>query len=177
MAIKRLSKDEWLEARQTWEADQTISFEALAERLGVSRPAVSKMAAKQGWVKAGSLDSINRAAHIKADAADIESLDQVTGKVTDEVTGETLKREPLKQSVELSTDLRARIIQSHRAELRKHASLFKLDDINRDFENGKKAKISAEMLAIRHKAERLAWGMDETQAEGKQIVIERSYGR
>lgn len=163
---KRLSKDEWLEARQAWEADQTLTFEALAERLGVSRPAVSKMASKQGWVKSGSLNSINRAAHIRADAAE----------VTSEVTGVTSKR-PLPESVDQSTELRSKLIQTHRAEWRHHAKLFPLEAIKGDYKTvGTSGKISAEMLAIRQKAERIAWGMDDDKSGDKAIVIERSYG-
>lgn len=161
--VPRLTKDQWLEARQRWEADPTLTFEALAAPLGVSRPAVSKMAEKQGWVKSGCLDSINRAAQVKADAAE----------VTPEVTGVTTKK-PQPASVELSTGLRSKLIQSHRAEWRRHAGLYPLETIKEDFDVGKSAKISAEMLQIRQKAERVAWGMEE-KAEAE-IVIRNPRG-
>ena len=64
--MARLTKDQWLEARQTWEADPTISYNTLAERIGVCDVAVLKAARREGWVKAGSLSSINRAAQINA---------------------------------------------------------------------------------------------------------------
>lgn len=111
------------------------------------------MAGKQGWVKSGSLDSINRAAHIRADALE----------VTQKVTGETGKR-PLPESVDQSTELRSKLIQSHRAEWRKHAGMFPLELIKEDYKkHGTAGKISAEMLAIRQKAERIAWGMDDNE--------------
>lgn len=164
--IKRLTQTEWLEARQSWESDQTLTFEAMSEKYGVSKQAISKMASKQGWVKSGSLDSINRAAQIRADAAEVDQ----------EVDSSTSKR-PLPESVDQSTELRSRLIQSHRAEWRKHAQMFLLDDIKRDYKQfGTAGKISAEMIAIRQRNERIAWGMDDDKSDGKQIVIERSYG-
>lgn len=165
--IRRLTSTEWLEARQSWEADPTLTFEALAERVGLTKQAVSKMASKQGWVKSGSLDSINRAAQIRADAAEVDSqVDQSTTK------------KPLPESVDQSTELRSRLIQSHRAEWRKHAQMFQLEAIKADYKTvGTAGKISAEMLAIRQKNERIAWGMDDDKSDGKTIMIERSYGR
>lgn len=164
--IKRLTQTEWLEARQSWESDQTLTFEAMSEKFGVSKQAISKMASKQGWVKSGSLDSINRAAQIRADAAEVDQ----------EVDSSTVKR-PLPESVDQSTELRSRLIQSHRAEWRKHAQMFVLDDIKRDYKQfGTAGKISAEMIAIRQRNERIAWGMDDDKSDGKQIIIERSYG-
>lgn len=164
--IRRLTTDEWLEARQSWEADMTLTFDAMSDKLGVSKQAISKMAKKQGWVKSGSLDSINRAAQIRADAAEVD------GKV-DQSTGKRL----LPGSIDQSTDLRSKLIQSHRAEWRKHAGMFTLEKIGEDYKkHGTAGKISAEMLAIRQKAERIAWGMDDDKSDGKTIVIERSYG-
>lgn len=148
---KRLTKEEWLEARQAWEADPKLSFMAISETCGVSVQAVSKMAAKQGWVKSGSLGSINRSAQIRADLAEVDA----------QVENSTEKK-PLPESVDKSTELRSRLIQSHRAEWRKHAGMFPLELIKEDYKkHGTAAKISAEMLAIRQKNERIAWGMDD----------------
>jgi len=157
--MARLTKDQWLEARQKWEADPTLSMGELAGQIGVSVAAISKTAKAQGWVKSGSLPSINRAAQVKADAAEVNG----------EVNGETGKK-PLPASIEASTELRAKLIQSHRAEWRHHARLFGLDAIKADFGEGKSAKISAEMLSIRQKGERIAWGMD-TEATDTTITI------
>lgn len=165
--IRRLTSTEWLEARQAWEADATLTFDALSDRIGVSRQAIGKMAAKQGWVKSGSLDSINRAAQIRADRA------EVAQKVAD-----ATDKKPLPESLDQSTELRSKLIQSHRAEWRKHAQMFQLEAIKADYKTvGTAGKISAEMLAIRQKNERIAWGMDDDKSDGKTIMIERSYGR
>lgn len=157
--MARLTKDQWLEARQKWEADPTLSMGELAGQIGVSKEAVSQAAKRDGWVKSGSLSSINRAAQVKADAGQLDGqLDASTGK------------KPLPASIEASTELRAKLIQSHRAEWRHHARLFGLDAIKADFDEGKSAKISAEMLSIRQKGERIAWGMD-TEATDTTITI------
>lgn len=163
--MKRPTPEQWLEARQKWEADPTLSIGAVAKKMGVSVEAVSKAVRRQGWVKATSLDSINRAAQVKADASQVEG----------DVEASTEKR-PLPASIEQSTDLRSKLIVSHRAEWRKHAQMFPLEKIAEDYKkHGTAGKISAEMLAIRQKAERIAWGMDSDQATPT-VVIDRSYG-
>jgi len=167
--MPRLTKDQWAEARIKWEADPTMTFEDVAQSLGVSRPAVSKMADKVGWVKSGNLQSINRAAHIRADTS------EVTGEVTGEVTLGAAKK-PLTASTELSTDLRSRLIQQHRVEWRNHSKLYPLEEIKAVFEIGKSGKITSEMIAIRQKGERIAWGMDDGDSNTT-ITIERSYGK
>lgn len=156
--MARLTKEQWLEARQRWEADPTASFVSIGGEIGVSHVAVMNAAKRDGWVKSGNLASINRAAQVKADSAEL------TSKLTGELTGVSAKR-PLAASIEASTDLRSKLIQSHRAEWRKHADLYALESIKADFNQGKSAKISAEMLSIRQKGERVAWGMDTDSGE------------
>jgi hypothetical protein len=116
-------------------------------------------------MKPDALAQINRAAQARADAAE----------VADQVADETVKK-PLPASAELSTDLRAKLVQAHRAELRKHAQLFPAETVAKDFEAGKRHKIMIEAIAIRQKAERAAWGMDDSTAQPT-IVIERSFGK
>jgi len=51
-------------------------------------------------------------------------------------------------------------------EWRNHAKLFKLEPILADYKkHGTAGKISAEMLSIRQKGERIAWGMDTDSAD------------
>lgn len=157
--MARPTKQDWLEARQRWEADVPMTMGQVAESMGVSVAAVSKTAKAHGWVKSGSLPSINRAAQVKADAAEVDG----------QVNASTAKK-PLAASVEASTELRAKLIQAHRAEWRRHASLYSLEGIKADFNEGKSAKITAEMLSIRQKGERVAWGMD-TEVSDNGIVI------
>lgn len=162
--MPRLNKEQWLEARQMWEASPTASFVSVGEHIGVSHAAVIKAAKRDGWVKSGNLASINRAAQIKADGTE----------VTDQVTADTNKK-PLAASTELSTDLRSKLLMTHRAEWRKHAGLYSLEDIKANFNIGKSAKITAEMIAIRQKGERAAWGLDSLNEGGDEIKIVRTY--
>jgi len=49
--MAKLSKEDWEKARAKWERSKTLSFEALAKDLGVSRPAVSNRAKAENWTK------------------------------------------------------------------------------------------------------------------------------
>lgn len=158
---KRLTPEEWRKARLKYESDKRVSFAEIAAKFGVSKAAVGKMALKQKWSKVGALESIARAAHLRADEA--------------EVDGNVDSQKPLPDSFERSTDLRTKLIQSHRAEWRKHANLFPLEEIKNSLTIGRSGKVSAEMIALRQKAERIAWGMDDVSQDNKTFVIERSY--
>lgn len=147
--MPRLNKDQWAKARELWESDPTANFETIAGLFGVSRVAVSKRAAGEGWEKVQPLASINEAAQLRADA-------KVSGE-TDKVSGETRKR----ATVEAAIDVRADVLERHRADWASHRKHFSLDAIAEEFENGKKAKISAEMLLLRQKGERAAYGLDD----------------
>lgn len=51
--MARLTKDQWAEARAWWESDASVSFQAIADRYGCSRPAVGQKAEKEGWARGG----------------------------------------------------------------------------------------------------------------------------
>jgi hypothetical protein len=87
------------------------------------------------------------------------------------------KEGPLPQSLKAYADNVDAILRLHRQEWAQHRTLYGLDAIAENFELGKAAKISAEMLAIRQKAEREAWGLNERGSETQEIVIVRSYGQ
>ena len=87
------------------------------------------------------------------------------------------KEGPLPQSLQAYAENVDTILRLHRQEWAQHRTLYGLDAIAENFELGKAAKISAEMLAIRQKAERAAWGLDEREGEKQEIVIVRSYGQ
>lgn len=160
---KRPSQEQKAAARIRWESNDTLTFEALADEMGVSDTAVRKWAKAQGWVKAGTLRQVNDRAHLKADA-------ESSGEVRAKFAGEHSKA-PATASVEGAVDLRAKVIQMHRAEWRKHASMFPLEDIRANFDVGRKAKISSEVLAIRQKCERAAWGLDDDQPKQAAVVV------
>lgn len=87
------------------------------------------------------------------------------------------KEGPLPQSLKAYADNVDAILRLHRQEWAQHRTLYGLDAIAENFELGKAAKISAEMLAIRQKAEREAWGLNDRESETQEIVIVRSYGQ
>ena len=145
---KRPSPDTWLSARKLWESDPTHTFESISKVVGVSRVAVSKRAEKEGWSRPESLRSIVEKAQLQADA-------KVTPKLSD-VSPETRKAE----TAQMAVDVRADVIDRHRSDWAQHRTHFDLPSIKDDFEMGKKAKISAEMLLLRQKGERAAYGLD-----------------
>lgn len=155
----RPSKDQWTQARQTWEADSSQSFESIAKTLGCSRVAVSKRADREGWERVQNLRQIVEKAQRKADTKRAAKVaPKVTGdaSVTTEVSAETSKAETVAQAI----DVRAEVIEKHRNDWDDHRELFPLTEIKANFEVGKQAKISAEMLMIRQKGERAAYGLD-----------------
>lgn len=147
--MARLTSDQWQEARQAWEADPTLTFEGLAERLGLSRQAVSKKAKGENWTKVGALRKVAEKAQLQADC-----------KVA-QVAGATAKNAE-QATFDASVEIRADVIDRHRSDWAEHRKLFTLKDIKDKFEAGKQAKISAEMLMIRQRGERAAYGLEDT---------------
>lgn len=145
--MPRLTADQWAAARIKWEADPTVTFTELGKALGVSEAAVRQRAKSESWMKTGAMRGIVERAHIKADA-----------KLRPNFDGEVQKA----GAIEAAEDIRADVIERHRADWAGHRQHFKTGDIAADFDVGKSAKISAEMLLIRQKGERAAYGLDDT---------------
>ncbi len=158
--MARLTKQQWDAARVKWEADPDATFRALGRDCGVTEAAVRQKAKAEGWTKFGSQKSINEAAQRKAD-------EKLRADFAAEVQKSSIR--------ELAEDIRAGVIERHRADWAEHRKHFTTTGIAADFEMGKSAKISAEMLSIRQKGERAAYGLDEVTGQDA-IVIERSYG-
>lgn len=153
---KRPSQEAWETARRTWEADPTQTFESIAKIIGVSHTAVSKRAnnPEDPWARQQSMREIVTKAQRRADAR------EVAAKVSAEAA--KVAAETRKESVaEAAVDLRADVLERHRADWAQHRTLFTLDAIKKEFEAGKSAKISAEMLSIRQKGERAAYGIED----------------
>lgn len=165
--MSRLSGIDWEAARVKWEADPTVSFADLGRQYGIAHTTLSRRAKNEGWRRVATDSAIRVRAQAQADAlsvADAATSDDLPGAVHSEThrrTDERTDQLPKTASVDASIDLRAKLVQTHRAEWRKHASLFTLEAIAGDFDTGKRAKISAEMLGIRQKGERAAWGLDD----------------
>jgi hypothetical protein len=143
---KRPSADSWLAARQRWESDPTQTFESIALQVGVSRQAACKRAEKEGWARPANLRQINERAQLQADAKVASKPVEV-----DSPSSKTLEQ--------AAVDVRAHVLEKHRTDWISHRALFTLADIAADFDRGKQAKISAEMLLLRQKGEREAYGL------------------
>lgn len=159
---RRPSREQKDAARIKWESTPA-TFADIGAEIGVSDTAVRKWASAEGWMKAGSLRSVNERAHIKADEGSSEEVRPKFG-------AEPVKA-PTTASVDAAVDMRSKVLQIHRAEWRKHSGLYPLDCIKADFDEGRKAKISAEMLLIRQRGERAAWGLEDGGKEQPSVTV------
>lgn len=150
---KRPSVETWLSARQQWEADPAQTHESIAKMVGVTRAAVQKRADKEKWERPQSLRDINRKAQLQADKKVALQLPEVAG-----VTG--------KNTEQAAIDVRSAVLESHRKDWIEHRRLFTLQHIAEDFNEGKKAKISAEMTILRQRGERAAYGLEDAGGSG-----------
>lgn len=153
--MPRLSAETWQIVRAEREAGE--SFGVLATRYGVNKAAIVRMAGREKWDDGSHLGATIRR--------------KVTEKVTGISPAATIKRKT--DAIDARAEEGANIIRTHREEWETHRTKFAVPD---DFEMGKMAKISSEMLIIRQKGERAAWGLDDAAA-APTIVIDRSYGK
>lgn len=147
---KRLSKDDWEAARIAWESDLTQTDESIAQKIGMSKAAVVKRRTREGWCRAGALQNIQQRAQLSADLR--SNLGVTEGYIKSD-------------SINAAVEIRADVLDRHRADWAEHRQHFTLGAIAADFELGKSAKITAEMLKIRQEGERKAYGLDDSQAQ------------
>lgn len=148
---KRQPKEAWEQARIRWESDPVCSHTDIAAPLGVSRAAVQKRAANERWTRPQSLREISRKAQLQADAK-VAGHSEVAGKVA----GET---HPVSQQA--SVDIRAAVLETHRADWQEHRALFKTPDMKDDVAIGRAGKVAAEVITLRQRGERAAYGLGE----------------
>ncbi|MBK1709813.1 MULTISPECIES: hypothetical protein [Marichromatium] len=141
--MPRLTADQWESVRADREAG--ASFGELAARHGVSKAAIVKRAKKESW----------------GDGTDVGEV--VRRKVTEKVTGVVTVGDPQKKAAALdaAADRAAAVVRRQQDDWDAHRERF--GSVPVDFDAGKLAKISAEMLAIRQKGERAAWGLEESE--------------
>ena len=152
--MPKLTLDAWQELRAAHEIG--TSFTDLARRFGVSRQAIQKRAKTEGW------------------QVDQAAVSEVLARVAVKIATDPAKKDA---AIEAASDQAAEGILLHRAEWRGHRGLFPLKDLAENFEKGKAAKISAEMIGIRQRHERQAWNLDaDNDDRTVEIIIERSYG-
>lgn len=140
--MARLSADQWETIRAEREAG--ASFPDLSKRHGVSHQAIQKRAKTEGW----------------GDGLDTGGA--IQRKVAEKVAGVVAGCNPKKRAaaIDAAADEVAGIVRQHREEWAEHARLFPTRAIAEDFDLGKSAKISAEVLTIRQAGQRKAWNMD-----------------
>ena len=148
--MPRLTADQWESIRAEREAG--ASFRELAEKYGVSHQAVQKRANNEGW----------------SDGQDVGEA--IRRKVAEKVAGVVAAANPKKkaEAIDAAADRAAAVVEMHRIEWSDHRDRF--GSVPDEFEDGKLAKISAEMLTIRQKGERIAHGLEEAQAKADVTV-------
>lgn len=152
--MPRLTIEQWEEIRARYEGG--ASARELAREFGVHHSAVSKRARREGW----------------HDGTDVSKA--VVAKAKAKVDGVVAGVDPRKKALAMDAAANkvADVIKRHRADWDAHRQRF--GHVPEDFEQGKLAKISAEMLRIRHQGERLAWGLEEANP-APQITIKREW--
>ncbi|GIV50597.1 MAG: hypothetical protein KatS3mg038_1118 [Candidatus Kapaibacterium sp.] len=154
--MPRLTADQWAQIRAEREAG--ASFPELAAKVWRCHQAIQKRAKAEGW----------------GDGTDVAEVirRKVAEKVARVVAGSNPKKRA--EAIDAAAEKSASVVLMHQAEWEDHRARF--GSVPNDFEDGKLAKISAEMLRIRQEAERRAWGLDDAATQPT-IVIERSYGK
>lgn len=154
---KRLTRDEWASARQTWEMDQAATDRTVSELFGITRQAVTLKRNAEGWQKVGALATVSQRAQLAADKKNCTEQEAPSRA----------------DAIDAAVDIRADVLGKHRSEWSEHRRLFPLANIRDDFNTGKSAKISAEMIRIRQDGERRAYGISDevqqTDAGGKDV--------
>lgn len=154
--MARLNANQWGEIRAKREGTG-VSFSKLAKEYGVSHVAISKRAAAEKWQDGTDGNAI----------ANKLAMEKVTGIVT---AGNYKRRA---ESIEAAADIKAGVIQSQQADWAVHRDTFGPSTLE-EFDRLKCAKISAEMMKIRHEGERKAYGIaevvEETESAGDGVL-------
>lgn len=197
--INRLSAEDWAAARALWEADPTMTYEALGERIGQTRSTVYKYAKRNGWEKLTNSADLAKKASAAADRVAVSAREVAVEDGNGNIDGnaETWGGNELspkkasstaerKAAVQPSTEevqqaavaMRAEIIERHRKEWSVSRGLVGEAVKQRDFDRAKLAKITSETLKIIQEGERKAWGLDAVdpgaEAGKTVVVIERT---
>lgn len=150
--MPRLTQDQWESVRAEREAGAT--FLDLASRFGVSHTAIIKRSKAEGW----------------GDGQDV--AEAIRRKVTEKVSGVVSTENPKKkaEAIDSAAERGAKIIARHQEDWEAHHEKFTVKVVADNFDMGKSAKICAEMLAIRQKAERSAYGLDDREENNAPVI-------
>lgn len=159
-------KPDWEQLREQWEADPRVTHGDIAKIAKVSRQAVSKRAASEGWKKWVYDDSVHEQAQAEADK-----------RAEEEIRKEIARTDPYKpahakptvgylaEQPEDGISMRAKILDRHRKEWDGARNFVYKAIQNSDMAKAKLGKITAETLQIIQKGERLAWGLESESRE------------
>lgn len=149
--MPRLTAEQWAEVRARREAGE--SFPSLANAFGISHQAIQKRAKDEGW----------------GDGIDVGVA--VRRKVAEKVAGVVAGGNPKKTAeiLDAVAEKGAGIVRRQQEDWETHRQRF--GSVPADFEDGKLAKITAEMLKIRHDGERTAHHLDEPGSGQTDIKI------
>jgi hypothetical protein len=157
----RLSANEWQVIRNRWEKDPRDGYAWLVNELdlGISVNAVSQKAKRDGWTKLMSGFELAQAANKRADNSLIlkQNKEYVHGNVHENVHVTT--------SDDDSISIRANILTQHRDDWQEHRATFAIGSMAESLEITKIAKMTAEVIKLRHEGERKAYGLDIVAAD------------
>lgn len=153
--MPRLTADQWTEVRTRRETGE--SFGSLSKAFEINEAAICRRAKKEGWGHGMDVSAVVRR--------------KVNEKVNGVLNGVDFKKTA--QIIDAAAERGAALLRQHQQDWEAHRTRFK--EVPADFEEGKHAKISAEMLKIRHDGERVAYRLDEPGGGNTdlRIVIER----
>ena len=140
--MPRLTTNAWLEVRAKREAG--LTFPVLAAEYGVDKAAICRRAKREEWADGDGLAGVFRQ-KVNAKVNRIDTANKVTRLAT----------------IDAAADRAVVIINRHREDWRRHYELFPIDTVAQDSNLARLAKLAAEMLCIRQKGERAAWGLEE----------------
>lgn len=190
MPAPTVSKEMWAKARAIWEADPVITYEEIAQTLGMTRQGVRQRAGREKWQKGIDAIAIEGKVHRIADSKVTESSVEV-GTQGNDVYGDVSKvksREPeLDRSIPAIPDgtptqevtrivqdafeaKRVALTERHRHELGAiRAQLYaavKKAGTKTGLNDARTAKTLVEAFASLQGAERAAWGMGVAGGKG-----------
>ncbi|TXH51107.1 MAG: hypothetical protein E6Q97_19105 [Desulfurellales bacterium] len=142
----KMTAEMWEEARARRALGE--SFPSIGKALGVSHNLLSTRAKKQGWGE--PVDN--------SEAIRIATKEKLTEKVTGIVTSGEIKKRV--EQLDAIADKASDILIRHQEEWAEHRKLYPSEEIKKDFDIGRSAKITAEVLQLRQTGERKAWGLD-----------------
>lgn len=183
MARSKVTEPEWAHARRFWETTPRATFGEVAEMLGVSRQAVQKRAAKEGWKKGADMHAVAKKAHEVADSVSYREQQEAEKAASEEVRAralqiaEEIRQKNLEEAEKTAIELRARLLEMHRKEWSAVRKIVHGAISRSDFEMAKLGKIVSEATRIIQDGERRAWGLDvenENSDSGEvRVVVER----